>query len=141
MEDLVVNNRLTIPASQLQANYSRSSGPGGQNVNKVSSKVTLRWYVDDQPLLPPGWRNRLWATYGNRITREGDFVIHSDRYRDQPRNLADCRARLVEMLLACAAAPVIRKKTMPSKSSQRRRVDDKRKLAEKKSGRRNTGDD
>jgi len=141
MEDLVVNNRLTIPAAQLHANFSRSSGPGGQNVNKVSSKVTLRWQVDDQPLLPPGWRHRLWALYGNRITREGDFVIHSDRYRDQPRNMTDCRARLVQMLLQCAAPPVVRKKTMPSPSSQRRRVDDKRKIAAKKMGRRNTGDD
>lgn len=136
MEDLFVNNRLTIPASQLQASFSRSGGPGGQNVNKVSSKVTLRWHVDDQPLLPPGWRNRLWAQHGNRITREGDLVLHSDRYRDQPRNMNDCRSRLVEILLGCAASPTIRKKTSPTRASQRRRVDDKRKLAEKKSGRR-----
>jgi ribosome-associated protein len=141
MEDLFVNNRLTIPASQLIASYSRSGGPGGQNVNKVSSKVTLRWHVDEQPLLPPGWRNRLWAQYGNRISREGELIIHSDRYRDQPRNMTDCRARLVEILLSCAAPPVIRKKTAPSVSSQRRRMDDKRKQGEKKSGRRDPGMD
>jgi ribosome-associated protein len=139
MEDLFVNNRLTIPASQLQTSFSRSGGPGGQNVNKVSSKVTLRWHVDDQPLLAPGWRSRLWAHYGNRITREGDLVIHSDRYRDQPRNITDCRARLVEMLLSCAAPPVARKNTVPTAASQRRRVADKRKRAEKKSGRRDPG--
>ncbi len=136
MEDLYVNNRLTIPRLQLQASYSRSSGPGGQNVNKVSSRVTLRWQVDDQPLLMPGWRNRVLAQYRNRITRDGELIVHSDRYRDQPRNLNDCRARLVEWLLACAAPPIIRKKTSPTMASQRRRVDDKRKKAEKKSGRR-----
>ncbi len=141
MEDLFVNNRLTIPAAQLQASFSRSGGPGGQNVNKVSSKVTLRWHVDDQPLLPPGWRNRLWAQHRNRITRDGDLILNSDRYRDQPRNMNDCRARLVEILLGCAAPPVIRKKTAPTKASQRRRVADKRKLADKKSGRRTPADD
>jgi ribosome-associated protein len=139
MEDLFVNNRLTIPASQLIASFSRSGGPGGQNVNKVSSKVTLRWQVDEQPLLPPGWQQRLWAQYGNRISREGELIIHSDRYRDQPRNMTDCRSRLVEILLSCSAPPVIRKKTAPSISSQRRRMDDKRKRAEKKSGRRAPG--
>lgn len=141
MEDLHVNNRLIIPASQLHASFSRSGGPGGQNVNKVSSKVTLRWHVDDQPLLPPGWRNRLWAKYGSRITREGELVLHSERYRDQPRNMADCRLRLVEILLDCATPPVIRKKTAPSRASQRRRVDDKRRQADKKSGRRTPNHD
>ena len=136
MEDLFVNNRLTIPAAQLQANFSRGSGPGGQNVNKVSSKVTLRWHVGDQPLLPPGWRNRLWAQHRNRISREGDLILHSDRYRDQPRNMTDCRSRLVEILIGCAAPPVVRKPTAPTRASQRRRVDDKRKQASKKSGRR-----
>ena len=136
MEDLFVNNRLTIPASQLQASFSRSGGPGGQNVNKVSSKVTLRWQVGDQPLLPPGWRNRLYAQHGNRITRDGEFLLHSDRYRDQPRNMTDCRMRLVEILLGCAAPPVIRKKTAPSKASRQRRVADKRRQADKKGSRR-----
>ncbi len=141
MEDLFVNNRLTIPESQLQTSFSRSSGPGGQNVNKVNSRVTLRWQVSEQPLLPPGWKNRLCAQLSNRINREGELVIHSDRYRDQPRNLGDCRARLVEMLLTCATPPTIRKKTAPSKASQRRRVDDKRKLAQKKDSRRDPSAD
>jgi len=136
MEDLVVNSRLTIPAGELQASYSRSSGPGGQNVNKVNSRVTLRWQVGDQPLLPHDWRQRFLARHGNRVTREGELVVNSERYRDQPRNLDDCRQRLAELLRECAAPPVKRKKTRPSLASQRRRLDEKRRQSEKKSGRR-----
>jgi ribosome-associated protein len=140
MEDLVVNNRLTIPASELQASYSRSGGPGGQNVNKVASRVTLRWQVGDQPRLPPDWQRRLLARHGNRINREGEILVHSDRYRDQPRNLDDCRQRLTQWLLECEAAPVERKATRPSLGSKLRRLDNKRRVAEKKSGRRGWSD-
>jgi len=140
MEDLVVNNRLTIPGSKLVASFSRSSGPGGQNVNKVNSKVTLRWQVGDQSELPADWQRRLLARHGNRVNREGELLIHSDRYRDQPRNLDDCRQRLVEWLLECETAPRERKKTRPTRSSQRRRLDAKSRLSEKKSGRKFTGE-
>jgi ribosome-associated protein len=136
MEDLVVNNRLTIPAGQLQASYSRSSGPGGQNVNKVNSRVTLRWQVGDQPLLPPDWFQRFIARNANRVTREGEVIINSDRYRDQPRNLEDCRQRLAELLRECSTPPIKRKKTRPSLASQRRRLDEKRRTGEKKTMRR-----
>jgi ribosome-associated protein len=136
MEDLGVNSRLTIPAAQLVATYSRSSGPGGQNVNKVNSRVTLRWQVDGQPLLAHGWRQRLQARFASRISREGELVVHSEKYRDQPRNLADCRQRLAELLRECAAPPVQRKKTRPTMASQRRRLDDKRRQSQKKSHRR-----
>ncbi len=136
MQDLYVNHRLTIPASELQVQYSRSSGPGGQNVNKVSSRVTLRWQVQDQPLLPPAWQSRLLARHGNKVTREGQLVLHSDRYRDQIRNLNDCRARLLQILQECAVAPVPRIATKPTISSKRRRVEGKRRLAQKKEGRR-----
>lgn len=140
MEDLVVNNRLTIPGDELVASYSRSSGPGGQNVNKVNSRVTLRWQVGDQPRLPVDWQRRLLARHGNRVNREGEILVHSDRYRDQPRNLDDCRQRLVAWLLECEAAPRERKPTRPSFSSQRRRLDAKRRLSDKKSGRRFLGE-
>lgn len=127
---------MTIPAAELLASYSRSSGPGGQNVNKVNSRVTLRWQVIDQPLLTHGWRQRLLARYGNRVTREGELMIHSEKYRDQPRNLADARQRLAELLQECAAPPVQRKKTRPSLASKRRRLDEKRRISQKKSDRR-----
>lgn len=136
MEDLLVNSTLTIPAAELATQFSRSSGPGGQNVNKVNSRVTLRWQVREQPLLPHGWRQRVLTQHANRITREGELVVHSEKYRDQPRNLADCRRRLAELLLECAAPPLPRKKTRPTLGSKRRRLDAKRRQSEKKSGRR-----
>ncbi len=140
MEDLVVNSRLTIPGDQLVASFSRSSGPGGQNVNKVNSKVTLRWQVGDQPRLSVEWRRRLLARHGNRVTREGEILVQSDRYRDQPRNLDDCRQRLVGWLLECERPPRERKKTRPTLASKRRRLEAKRRRAATKSSRRSLGD-
>lgn len=137
MDDLVVNGRLTIPAAELRASFSRSSGPGGQNVNKVNSRASLRWQVIDQPRLPADWKQRLIARCGGRITRQGDLLLHSDRYRDQPRNLEDCRQRLAELLRQSAEPPLKRKKTKPSLASKRRRLEEKRRVSEKKQARRN----
>lgn len=112
--------------------YARSGGPGGQNVNKVNSKVTLRWQVRDQGLLNEGWRGRVLGRHGNRINKAGEIVLVSERYRDQPRNLADCRAKLVEILQQCQAAPTVRKETRPTSGSRRRRLEAKRQQSEKK---------
>lgn len=136
MEDLVVNSRLTIPAAELSVSFSRSSGPGGQNVNKVNSRVTLRWSLGDQSVLPEPWRRRLLARHGNRMNRHGELLLHSDRYRDQPRNFEDCRQRLVQWLLQCEHAPPKRKRTRPTLASQRRRLEAKRRRSEKKQSRR-----
>lgn len=132
MTDLYVNSRLTIPERELKVTAARSSGPGGQNVNKVNSKVTLRWTPAAVTGFDAGWQRRFLAHYGNRINREGQLVLHSEQYRDQSRNLADVRARLVSMLLACQSAPKARKKTRPTKGSQRRRLEQKRQHSEKK---------
>ncbi|TWU27038.1 Peptidyl-tRNA hydrolase ArfB [Novipirellula galeiformis] len=136
MNDLFVNARLSIPAAELNFTAARSSGPGGQNVNKVNSKVTLRWSMADCPGFNLGWRRRFTTRYQNRITREGELVLHSERYRDQARNLADARSKLAEMLLACQAPPTPRKATKPTRGSQRRRLDKKRQNSQKKSDRR-----
>ena len=141
MSDLYVNARMTIPASELEVSAARSSGPGGQNVNKVNSKITLRWSPEKSEVIDPAWRKRFIARYANRINREGEFVLHSDRYRDQPRNLADARFRLVEMLLECREPAKPRKKTRPTLGSQRRRQESKTKLSQKKQGRRLKFDD
>ncbi|MFG0262085.1 MAG: alternative ribosome rescue aminoacyl-tRNA hydrolase ArfB, partial [Novipirellula sp. JB048] len=117
MNDLFVNPRLTIPAAELNFTAARSSGPGGQNVNKVNSKVTLRWSMADCQGFDPGWRRRFATRYQNRITREGELLVQSERYRDQTRNLADARSKLAAMLRECQAPPTPRKATKPTRGS------------------------
>lgn len=136
MPDLYINPRLTIPDKDLSISAVRSSGPGGQNVNKVNSKVTIRWSPGGCVEMPEDWRKRLMARYANRINREGELVLHSDKYRDQGRNIADVRQRLVDMLLDCQAAPRRRKLTSPTLGSQRRRLEHKKQQSQKKQNRR-----
>ena len=133
--DLYINPRLTLAAGELEISQARSSGPGGQNVNKVNSKVTLRWSPMKCERLDEGWRRRLLSRHANRITREGDLVLQSDRYRDRLRNLADVRQRLAEMLLECQAPAQKRRPTRPTLGSKKRRLKAKRQQSEKKSGR------
>ena len=136
MADLIINARLTIPAKEIEILTARSSGPGGQNVNKVNSKVTLRWSPARCVGLSEAWRKRLVAKYGNRINRSGQIVLHSEKYRDQPRNLNDVRQKLMAILLETQSAPKKRRPTKPSKGSQRRRLESKAKQSVKKQNRR-----
>lgn len=132
MEDLFICGRLTIPADQLVVTYARSSGPGGQNVNKVNTKVTMRWQVNDNPLLASDWRERLTTRFANRINIAGELVVISERFRVQHKNLEDCRQKLREMLLSCQTPPTVRKETKPTFSSERRRIENKVRQGEKK---------
>src|SRR6476660_3687711 len=86
---LIVGDRVRIPLAEFSYSFSRSSGPGGQNVNKVNSKVRLRWRVYESAQLENEVRARLVSQNRRRITADGDFVVESQRYRDQPRNIAD----------------------------------------------------
>ena len=133
---LTVTNSLRIPLDEFEFTYARSSGPGGQNVNKVNSKALLRWPVRTSPSLPEAVRQRFLSRYGNRVTAEGDVLISSQRYRDQAKNVDDCLAKLQEMLAAVAVAPVRRKRTKPSRGSIKRRLESKRRTSEKKRNRR-----
>jgi len=137
MADLYVNQRLTIPEREITWTAARSGGPGGQNVNKVNSKVTLRWAPARCNGLDLAWRQRFVARQHNRINRQGEIVLHSEKYRDQARNLADVRQRLVGMLLECQAAPKPRKASRPTRASHRRRLEKKRRQAQKKQNRGN----
>jgi ribosome-associated protein len=141
MADLYVNSRLTIAEKEITITAARSSGPGGQNVNKVNSKVTLRWSPSRCNPLPDDWRRRFVTRHGNRINRGGELVLHSEQYRDQGRNLADVRQKLANMLLECQSAPKTRKATRPTRSSQRRRLDEKSRQSQKKLGRRRWRDE
>ena len=133
---LVVAPHIQIPPAEFEFTYARSSGPGGQNVNKVNSKAVLRWQATKSPSLPEAVRARFLAKYGSRLTGDGELLITSERYRDQPRNIDDCLEKLREMLLAVAVAPKKRKKTKPSRASKERRLDSKKRDSTKKHNRR-----
>lgn len=133
---LVVNDRLAVPLRELRFTFSRSGGPGGQNVNKVSTKATLRWHVAQSNALPQDVRQRFTERFAGRITAGGELVISSQRYRDQARNVADCLAKLQQMILAVAEPPKARKPTRPPKQAQVARLAEKRRVAEKKRQRR-----
>ena len=133
---LVVAPHIQIPPAEFEFTYARSSGPGGQNVNKVNSKAVLRWQATKSPSLPEAVRARFLAKYGSRLTGDGELLITSERYRDQPRNIDDCLEKLREMLLAVAVAPKKRKKTKPSRASKERRLDSKKRDSTKKQNRR-----
>jgi len=133
---LTVNAQIAIPLAEFHFSFSRSSGPGGQNVNKVNTKVTLRWDISNSPSLPEAVRERFCSRFHRRITKSGEFVMHSQRFRDQGRNVADCLGKLRELLLQVAAPVKVRRKRRPSRASIERRLNDKRRLAAKKQRRR-----
>ena len=87
---LVVNEHLSIPLKELEFTFARSAGPGGQHVNKVNTKTTLRWAVASTPSLSEGVRRRFFERHRRRITKDGELVMTSQRFRDQGRNVADC---------------------------------------------------
>ena len=129
-----------VPIAELDFDYARSSGPGGQNVNKVNSKCIMRWDVASSPSLPLGVRARFVERFGSRLTQEGVLVLMSDRFRDQKRNFEDCVAKAQAMLDAVSVPPKKRVKTKPTRGSQRRRREDKRAHSQKKAQRRGLGD-
>lgn len=122
----------TVPLRELEIRFVRSSGPGGQNVNKVNSKAVLRWAFGESRALPAAVRERFADRYAQRLTREGEIVLSSDRYRDQGRNAADCVAKLQAMVAAVATPPRPRKATRPTRASRERRLTDKRRRSQTK---------
>lgn len=136
MSDLVVSPRLTIPAAELAIAFARSGGPGGQNVNKVASKVELRWNVSTSAVL--GAEERAWLIdrLAPRLTRDGELIVTSTLTRDQLRNRDDARDKLARIVRAALVRPTTRRATRPSRASKRRRVDGKRHRAQIKAQRR-----
>lgn len=122
---LVVDSHIQIPLAEMRLSFSRSGGPGGQNVNKVNTKVTLHWNVVSSSHLPADVRDRFMARYGSRINADGDVVIQSQRYRDQLRNREDCLEKLRQLILAVRYPPKRRKRTRPSRTARERRLRDK----------------
>ncbi len=133
---LEVNPGLRIPLREFSFQFVRSSGPGGQNVNKLNTKVVLRWSVAGSPSLPEDIRERFRARFANRITSEGELVLSSDRFRTRERNTEDCLEKLAAMLREVASPPRARKPTRVSRGARERRMQEKRTQGEKKRDRR-----
>jgi ribosome-associated protein len=127
-----VTEDITLAADEFEWQFVRSSGPGGQNVNKVASAVELRWDLNKSASLPFPVRVRLEALAGSRVTDEGVLIIRAERHRTQERNRADALERLVDLVARAAVPPKPRKKTKPSRAAKRRRLDGKRKQGDKK---------
>jgi len=125
-----------IPLNEFAFTFVRSSGPGGQNVNKVSSKAVLRWSVVSSPSLPEAVRHRFLEKYSSRITLEGDLILTSQKYRDRDRNMSDCYEKLMFMIASVAVPPTPRKPTKPSRASKVRQTETKQATARKKQQRR-----
>jgi len=137
---LIINSRVGIPEAELIETFVRSSGPGGQNVNKVASAVQLRFDVNHSSALPEEVKQRLKRLAGRRVTSEGEVIIEARRHRDQEKNRADARERLVALINRALEQPKPRKRTRPSRSSVQERLDQKRKHSERKKMRRKDWD-
>ena len=120
-----VTDAISIDDSELSETFVRSSGPGGQNVNKVSSAVQLRFDVRHSPSLPNDVAVRLMRLAGKRLTKEGVIVIIAQQHRTQERNRADARERLFDLIRQAAVKPVPRRATKPPRAEKRKRLEGK----------------
>ncbi len=130
-----------IPEGELEFRFFRSGGPGGQNVNKVSTAVQMRFDARNSPSLTEPVRARLMKLAGSRLTLDGVILISAVRFRTQERNRADAMARLQEMVDQASIAPTYRVPTRPTRASKERRLDGKAKRSTIKSGRGRPGSD
>ncbi len=128
-----ISPRISLDENELEFSYIRAGGPGGQNVNKVSSAVQMRFDARRSPSLPNEVSVRLQRLAGSRLTQDGVIVISANRFRDQQRNRADAIERLVELIRTAEPAPVKRKATKPSRAAREKRVDSKTKRGAVKS--------
>jgi ribosome-associated protein len=135
----VVPPNIRIPQEEFEFSFVRSSGPGGQNVNKLNTKAVLRWSIANSAGIPEPVRQRFLVRYANRVTDAGELVLTSQRFRDQRQNQRDCLEKLREMLAAVAVAPRKRRATKPTRSSVRRHREKKQAHSRKKQQRRAPG--
>lgn len=132
---IYVNDQISLAETELKWHFVRASGPGGQNVNKVSSAVELRFDIANTSHLPPEVKTRLRRLAGSRMTGDGVLVIQAQRYRSQVRNREDALQRLIDMVSAASISPKLRKPTAPSRAAKRRRLEEKKTRAATKQSR------
>ena len=131
---LTISSRLTIPRHEIEFNAIRAQGNGGQNVNKVSSAIHLRFDIK-RSCLPEFYKERLLAYGDKRITSDGVIIIKAQSFRDQERNKEDALLRLKELILAATKVEKARRATKPTRSSQRKRMDKKNQRSQTKKDR------
>ena len=131
-----ISDSIAIDENEIQEEFIRASGPGGQNVNKVSTAVRLAFDVQRSPSLPDDVRARLMRLAGKRVNADGLLLIEAQRYRTQEQNREDARARLIELIRQATIIPKTRRKTKPSLAAKQRRLEGKKRRAAVKSTRR-----
>lgn len=141
MSHLVISDSLVIPAAELEISFARSSGPGGQNVNKVESKVELRWTPATSAVLDESQRAWLLQRLEGRLTAAGELLVTSQKTRDQGKNRDDARRKMADIIRTALARPKTRRKTRPTRGSKERRLQEKRERGERKRQRRQVSED